>query len=222
MKDNPFVNSRFYISAREHFGWRFGQVCCVFGALGMLMGLGSIAGTYEMASRSSIIPMIVEVDRTGEIVGTYKVDRSSPVDARIIHSTLANWISAARLVTADVQLQRDAIFKVYACLSMDDAAFAKMNTWLNSSSDASPFSRSQEVTVSTEIQSCIQQSDTTWQVDWLEKTFDRKGALLREERMRALASVEVAPHGASTTEEDIRRNPCGIFIRDFNWGRQGA
>lgn len=220
MKDNPFTSSQWYVSARERFGWRFGVAGFLYGTFGMMIGLGALAGYHELANRSQLVPMIVKVNGSGEIVGTQKVERSAPVDARIIHSALAGWISSIRLVTADVQLQREAVFKVYAFLSQEDPAYTKANAWLNGTPESSPFQRAREVTVSTEIISCIQQSDRTWQIDWLEKTFDRKGVQLRQDRMRALVTVEVAGHVRSADEDDIRRNPLAIFIRDFNWSRQ--
>jgi type IV secretory pathway TrbF-like protein len=38
--------------------------------------------------------------------------------------------------------------------------------------------------------------------------------------MRALISVYTLPTTTQTTEEQIRNNPLGTYIRDFSWSRQ--
>ena len=126
------------------------------------------------------------------------------------------------MVTPDVMLQREAIFRVYAHLNTNDAATQKMNTWLNGTPESTPFKRASKVTVSTEIVSCIAQSQETWQVDWIESVFDRQGMRLSRDRMRALITVYVVPPASGTSEDQIRKNPLGIFVRDFNWAKQAG
>ena len=38
--------------------------------------------------------------------------------------------------------------------------------------------------------------------------------------MRALVTVYVVEPTNNTTEEQIRNNPLGIFVRDFSWSKQ--
>ena len=38
--------------------------------------------------------------------------------------------------------------------------------------------------------------------------------------MRALLNVYVVPPNHKTSEEQLRKNPLGIFIRDFSWSKQ--
>jgi type IV secretion system protein VirB5 len=38
--------------------------------------------------------------------------------------------------------------------------------------------------------------------------------------MRALVTVYTVASTSSTTEEQIRNNPLGIYVRDFSWSRQ--
>jgi type IV secretion system protein VirB5 len=38
--------------------------------------------------------------------------------------------------------------------------------------------------------------------------------------MRAMLTIFIAAPTATTTEEQLRKNPLGIFIRDFSWSRQ--
>lgn len=96
-----------------------------------------------------------------------------------------------------------------------------MQEYLGSDSDTSPFKRAAKETVDVQITSVIPQSDETWQVDWMETVRARgDGSIISRFRMRALVRIYVVPPTNRTSEEQIRKNPLGIFIRDFNWSKQ--
>ena len=125
------------------------------------------------------------------------------------------------MVTPDIALQRRAIYRAYAMLSTNDPATAKANLWFNGTEESSPFKRAETQTVSIEIISVIPQSLETWQVDWLEKVYDRQGHLTETPfKMRALLRVYNRSPTQSTTEQQIRNNPLGIYIQDFSWSKQ--
>ena len=134
---------------------------------------------------------------------------------------VAAFVADARLVTPDVALQRKAVFRVYSMLAPNDPATARMNEWLNGSEESSPFKRAAKETVSIEIASVLPQTPETWQVDWVETSRDRQGILKGQPfRMRALVTVYVAEPTPSTSEEQIRNNPIGLYVRDFSWAKQ--
>ncbi|MOA36705.1 VirB8 protein [compost metagenome] len=75
--------------------------------------------------------------------------------------------------------------------------------------------------VSLEILSVIPQTPDTWQVDWMETTRDRQGVAKGPPvRMRALVTVYTIAATSQTTEEQVRNNPLGIYVRDFSWAKQ--
>ena len=83
------------------------------------------------------------------------------------------------------------------------------------------FKRAAKETVSIEIASVLPQTPETWQVDWVETSRDRQGILKGQPfRMRALVTVYVAEPTASTSEEQVRNNPIGLYVRDFSWAKQ--
>ena len=220
MKEDPWFNARRFLSDREkmflssRFAWQVIAIIC------LVTMLGAVGGILYVAQQSKFVPYVVQVDKLGQVSAVSRADRAEGVDPRVIHATLASWITDARMVTPDVSLQRDAIFRLYAHLNTNDAATQKMNEWLNGTPESTPFKRSTKVTVNAEIVSCIAQSPETWQVDWIESVFDRQGIRLSRDRMRALVTVYVIPPSSSTTEEQIRKNPLGIYVRDFNWAKQ--
>ena len=191
----------------------------IVGVGSILIVLGCIAGIIYVAMQAKYIPYVIEVDKLGQPLAVAVADKAAPVDSRVIHATLASFINDARMVTPDVTVQRNAIFRLYSHLNSDDAATVKMNEYMNDENN-NPFRRAEKELVSIEITSVLQQSGESWQVDWKETVTDRQGVKVSEFRMRALLVVQVTPPTNQTSEEQIRKNPLGIFIRDFNWSKQ--
>ena len=139
MKDNPFFNARRFLNDREkmflssRFGWM------VMGILSLIIAMGAVAGSLYIAQQSKFVPYVVQVDKLGQAVAVSRADRAGKVDSRVVHATLASWITDARMVTPDVALQSEAIFRVYAHLNTNDAATMKMNSWLNGTPESTPF-----------------------------------------------------------------------------------
>ncbi len=53
-----------------------------------------------------------------------------------------------------------------------------------------------------------------FQADWTEYTFDKHGKQRKSERLRGILKVVFR---APEKEEDIKRNPLGIFLDHFSW-----
>jgi len=210
-----------YLDARQIWNDRVAPVVSsrqmwqLIAILSLLLAMGSLAGIIQIERESKLIPYVVEVDKLGQAVAVSRADEALPADPRVIRAAVASFISDARLVTPDGTLQRGAVLRVYGVLSTGDPATSKMNEWLNGNPNANPFKRAETEMVSVEIKSVMPQTDSTWQVDWVETVRDRKGVTVSDPiRMRALVTVYVAP---PTTEEQMRKNPLGIFVRDFSW-----
>ena len=218
--ENPYLAAR--RTWNEHVGAVVSsrQTWQVVGILSLLIVLAAVGGLIHIGSQSKFVPYVVEVDKLGQAVAVAPAQRAAAVDQRVVHASVASFVSDARLVTPDVALQRKAVFKVYSVLSPNDPATAKMNEWLNGNADASPFKRAAKEMVNIEITSVIPQSPDTWQVDWTETTRDRQGALKGQPvPMRALVTVYTAEPTSQTTDEQLRNNPMGIYVRDYSWSR---
>ena len=216
-----------YLAARRTWNAHVGAVVAarqtwqLVGVLSLLIALAGVGGILHIASQSRFIPYVIEVDTLGQARAAGPVTAAAKADPRVIHASVAEFITDARLVTPDVALQRQAVFRIYAKLAATDPATAKMNEWLNGTPESSPFKRAAKHMVSIDIQSVLPQSPDTWQVDWLETTRDRQG--LRQGApvtMRALVTVYTAQPTPSTTEPELRLNPLGIYVRDFAWSRR--
>lgn len=219
--ENPYLSARrswndhvgAEVAARQH--WQ------IFGILLLLITLAAVGGMIHIGSQSKFVPYVIEVDKLGQPLAVAPAQEAKKADQRVVHAAVASFINDARLVTPDVALQRKAVFRLYSMLSVNDPATAKANDWLNGTEESSPFKRAGIETVNTEILSVLPQSPETWQVDWQETVRDRQG-LVKEQpfRMRALITVYIVPATPQTTEEQIRNNPLGIYVRDFSWSKQ--
>ena len=216
-RDNPYLNARRVWNAHEGEILSSRRTWQIIGILSLLIALGAVGGIVHIGQQSTFIPYVVAVDKLGNAAAISRADRA---DNRVKQDTHAEFILDARLVTPDVAVQRTEIFRLYAHLAPRDPATLKMTEFLNGSEDANPFKRAETETVHIEITSALPQSAETWQIDWIEETRNREGALKQSVRMRALVTAYVAPPDNITGEEQIRRNPLGIFVRDFSWAKQ--
>lgn len=220
---NPYLNARLHWNDRTRVLMSHTRLWQTMALICLLITLVAVAGAIHIASQSKFVPYVVEVDKLGQAVAVNPAQTAAPADPKIVHASLAAFISNARLVTPDIALQRKAIFSIYAMMHDDDPATAKMTQWLNGSPSKNPFERAAKETVETEIISVLQQSPDSWQVEWTEQVFDRKGVpTVKPYRMRALVNIAFAPPTSETTEAQVRMNPLGIFVRDFSWSKIGG
>ena len=219
-QDNPYLNARRVWNAHEGEILSSRRTWQIIGILSLLIALSAVGGIVYIGQQSKFVTYVVAVDKLGNATAISRADRAAPVDSRVMQATLAAFISDARLVTPDIAVQRASIFRLYAHLAPKDPATLKMTEFLNGSEDANPFKRAEAETVHIEITSALPQSSETWQIDWIEETRNREGGLKQSVRMRALVTAYVAPPDSRTDEEQIRRNPLGIFVRDFSWAKQ--
>lgn len=218
---NPYLSARRTWNDHVASAVAARQMWQMLGLLSLMIALAGVAGVIHIGSQSKFVPYVVEVDKLGQSAAVQPAYRASPVDQRVLRTMLTSFISDARSVTPDGILQRRAIFRVYAMLSLRDPAQTKMTEWYSATEKSNPFKRSEEEMVSVEIASILPQSPQTWQIDWIETVRSRDGRVTRPPfRMRALMTIYIKPPTADTTEEQIKSNPLGIYVRDFSWSKQ--
>jgi type IV secretion system protein VirB5 len=185
--------------------------------LNSMVVLAAVGGLVAANSQSKFVPYVVKVSDLGEPVAVAPANRAQPVDSRVVQAQVASFIDGARSVTADVTLERRNVLRVYAMLQQGDAGTVKMSEWFNAKP---PMTRAETQTVEVQVTSTIQQSATTWQVDWVETLRDRSGQPTEPpNRMRALVTVRISAPTSQTTEEMMRANPLGLYVSDFSWSK---
>lgn len=214
-----------YLSARRRWNDYTGGIAAsrrlwqLVALLSLLMALVAVAGALAIGAQSKFVPYVVQVDKLGQAVATAPAERAAPADPRVIKAQVADFIASARLVTPDVQLQRQAIFRVFAMVGNGDAAYAKLNTFFRAP-ETNPAERMGIEIVSTEITSVIPQTPTSWQVDWTEQVFERSGEPKGPaSKWRAIVTLRVSEPKADTPEAQLRMNPLGIYVTDYSWSK---
>ena len=217
---NPYLSARrtwnhlLQAQVASRRSWELIAILC------LLITLASVGGIAYVGSQSKFIPFLYTVDAHGRAVAVGPVELASPTDPRVLAAAIGDFIANARLVTVDAALQRKAVYHVYAMLSEQDPATGKMNQWMNGTEDSNPFTRAEKETVTVDVSTVLPQTAETWEVTWMESVWNRKGeANGPPVAMRALVTVYRAEPAATTTEDELRRNPLSLYVRDFSWSK---
>ncbi len=218
---NPYLSARrtwndlMQAQVASRRSWEMIAILC------LLIALASVGGIASIGSQSKFIPFLYQVDTHGHATAIGPVEQASQTDPRVLASAIGEFIANARLVTVDAALQRKAVYQVYAMLNEQDPATGKMNHWMNGTEDANPFTRAEKETVTVDISTVLPQTADTWEVTWLESVWDRKGEVkIPPVPMRALVTVYRAEPSATVSEDELRRNPLSVYVRDFSWSKQ--
>ena len=215
---NPYLNAR--RAWNEHAGAIINsrQIWQAVALVAMFVAIGAVGGLIYLAGRSMFIPYVIEVDKLGQAAAVKRADVASDTDERVIHAALAAFIRDVRMVSFDRNAQNDAIWRVFAMLQSQDPAIGKITDYMKDPL-TSPTKRAAEFSVGVEIASVLRQTRDTWEITWTERVWNRQGVRTEQYRMRGLLTIAIVPPTSATTEEEIRKNPLGIFVRDFTWSR---
>ena len=149
--ETPYLNAKKEFNEREGSRNASHQLSKIINILCLIIALTSIGGLVYYRSLFQFVPYVIEVDKLGQTYAVARADRAAPADPRVIHATVARFITLARMVTPDATLQRKAIFDLYASLASSDPATFKMNEFLGAKSEENPFKRAAKETVEIQI-----------------------------------------------------------------------
>ncbi|MCL4765421.1 MAG: conjugal transfer protein TrbF [Hyphomicrobiaceae bacterium] len=192
-------------SARvQAHNWRLVAV----GSLGLSLLLAAIL--LWIGRTGAVVPYVVEVDPHGgaRAVGP-AAETYVPSDAQIAYH-LARFVDNVRALSLDPVVVRQNWLKAYDFVT--DKAAVTLNEYAR---DNDPFARVGRQTVAVEVTSVIRASDTSFQVRWLERTFEG-GAHKDSKRLTGLFSIVITP---PRTVDAVRKNPLGIYVHAFNWSQ---
>lgn len=215
LTENPYTNARITYksnSAKERGNTKMWQITT---ALALFLTCIMAGGYIYERTQSKFIPYVVEVSELGQHLTSKIAERAAPVDARVIKATLAQFINDLRMVTPDTTLQKTAIQNVYAHLATDGPAIQK-TTQFYGNEKTNPFRKAEKSLITVNILSVLPQTEKSWQVTWLEKEYDRKGVELGVIRRTSILQIAIKEPTETTTEEEIRQNPLGIFIYNYD------
>jgi len=180
-----------------------------FGCLGLATALG--AGNLWQSMQSRVTPYVVEVDRLGAARSVAPaIQNYTPTDGEIAWH-LARFITEVRSVSTDPVVVKANWLEAYEFTTDRGATF--LNEYARAND---PFAMIGDRSVSVQLTSVVRATDSSFQVKWIESTYER-GSLVGTEHWTAMLTVLIQP---PKTAEALRRNPLGIFIDAIDWTRE--
>ncbi len=216
----PFLNARRSFNTMNGQDQKSRRDWQIMGTLGLLLGIAGIAANVYQASQSTYIPYVIQVDKLGQTAAVGAATYAGKVEPIVVQTFLAAFISNVRMVTPDTALQRQSIFNVYSMLAPNDAATQKIGAYY--AGEDEPFKRAAKELVEIQITNApLPLTRDSWQLDWTETVRERTATKRPvTSRMRAVVQVYLVKPNRNTTEENMRRNPIGIFVKDLTWSKQ--
>jgi len=182
-----------------------------------LMAFGSLALAFLMAgglvwysARSTITPYVVEVARSGQVLGVGPaVAAYHPRDAEIAYF-LTRFIEDVRSVPLDPVVLRHHWLEAYDYVTPRGAemlnAYARANN---------PFAQVGRRTVTVQVRSIVRVSGSSFQAQWIEERY-ANGALVSTHRWTGILTIVIhTPHDVVS----LSKNPLGIYVDALDWSR---
>ena len=180
-----------------------------FGALALSGGLAG--GLVWATARGSIVPWVVQVDRTGEAQAVGPALPGYQATDPQIAFHLARFIEDVRGVPADPIIVRQNWLRAYD-FTTDKGALA-LNDYARAND---PFAQIGKVQVAVDVSSVIRASPSSFRVAWTERRYE-DGALAATERWSAILTIVLQ---LPSTPDALRKNPLGVFVTAINWSKE--
>ncbi|MBN8712816.1 MAG: conjugal transfer protein TrbF [Xanthomonadales bacterium] len=179
-----------------------------FGCLGIALLMA--AGLVWQSGESRVTPYVVEVDHAGQVraVGA-AITPYKPTDAQIAWY-LARFIADVRSLSIDPIVVRQHWLEAYGYTT--DKGAATLNAYARAHD---PFAHIGQDSVSVDVTSVVRVSDASFQLRWTEQHYHEGTPTGSEHWTAMLTLVMQTPR----TEQQVRRNPLGIYVNGLSWSR---
>lgn len=178
---------------------------------GLVLSGGLSAALLWQSMQSRVVPYVVEVDRLGEARAVAPADVGyQPTDPQIAWH-LGRFIEQVRSVSLDPVLMRRDWLAAYDFTTRRGAQF--LGGYARS---AKPFGKVGERTVSVQITSVVRATERSFQVKWVETSFER-GSQTGTSRWTGILTVITRPPASADT---LRKNPLGLYVDAIDWSRE--
>lgn len=218
LTNNPYLNAKRAWNTHTAGLMKSLQICQLVSLSSLLVALAAVGGLIAIGSQSKFIPLVFQQDYSGNTLSITRADKVGQASIDDYRTTAAHFIENLRMVSADSELQKKAVFQVYAYLNQNDAALTKVQEFYSDKQQSNPFERAAHELVSIEIRSVLQETEDTWQVDWIETIRNRDGTIKQKPAlMKAIVTMYQENEVNDIGSDLILKNPHLIYIRDFNW-----
>ncbi|ARR57696.1 conjugal transfer protein TrbF (plasmid) [Rhizorhabdus wittichii DC-6] len=171
----------------------------------------AVASNIYLATTTRVATYVVpvnELGKPGKIVAAGQVYEPSRAETAYF---LADWVQLVRSKSTDGVVIRQNWQNAYNFITAQ--AEQTLNTYAK---ENDPFANVGQDARTIEVQAVLPRSKDTYQVTWRETAYTN-GTPMPPERWTGLFTVRVKP---PKTEQELRANPLGIFITNFQWSRE--
>lgn len=182
----------------------------IFAFISLAIAGLAIAGAIYIGSQPKFVPYIVEVDKLGRTVAVRALDNDDvAVDSKIVYAEMFELIENLRTVSTDTAANDDRIEKGFTRLKGAGAEYARVEL-----RKAKPNDVGQTKTVQVQVKVALPVSNSSWQVEWEEHSFNLKGEPIGVEVWKANLKYVLKP---SKEERIFRKNSIGLYVTELNW-----
>lgn len=186
--------------------WRMISIGCIVATV------VSSAGLAYVSSQQKVIPFLVEHNEHAEPVRIIRLDTPNSPSANHIRAALRTWLIGARSVIGDMDAMKDMLDQTYIMMLPASDGYRELHEWHK---ENNPYQLIDDHRVAVTVNSVLLLGGDTWQVEWTEKKRGQKEN--SETQWQARVTVKIVP---PSTEEQVMKNPGGIFVKDFSWSRR--
>jgi len=198
------MEARFLGTRREIDGWR--KVAIVLAGIAAVTTIGSL---YLATSHPTAVH-VVEIDgRTGEPLGHTLIGEPIAVGDAVIAHTLGRWIQMTRSKSLDPVMVKASWDDAYQFVPTN--AKGEIDAYARDVDAFNPERLGKEA-IAVEITSVTRQSETSFQVRWMETRFERGQIQGRQSFTANLGIAFIAP----TEPRQIQINPLGLMITSIH------
>ena len=154
-----------------------------------------------------------------EVDGKNRVTYGGALDAQIVRweaympNEIMHFVDNWRMVTGDNTMQKLAAQRLYCMLIQDTAASTRMDEYYKDPVN-DPFEVNKNSTRTVRMRSILQQTESTWQVEFAETSRNHNGEILGDDKM---FKAQMIVTRSEPRQSCMESNPLGIYITDINW-----
>lgn len=172
----------------------------------------SIGIVFFLTKRTQIVPALVTMNDFGQTQYIGEVSRKNYQNFNIpevaVTYQVKDFLNLYKTLSSDKEIVKKNIEKAYHLLTATSAS--KYSTLLKENNPYKDFGNyTKEVVFETEP---LKISKDTYQVDFRQIVRTLQGMIVEENRQRAVVTIKTL----NPTDEDIKDNPLGIYITDFD------
>jgi type IV secretion system protein VirB5 len=178
--------------------------------------LVAVVGLVVLGRQPKAVPHVIEIDHLGAVAYRGPVGPTTdytPSEA-VLRYHLRRFLEDTRTISSDAMVLRHNWLDAYTLVTPRGGTM--LSAYVQRP-DNDPFQRAQDERVSIELLSAVRVSNDTWQIDWRETTSDKNGQPTGAPAVwRGMFHIVLR---RPTTEEEMAKNPIGLYVDEFHWDK---